>query len=260
MRNNAFYIADSPNGLNSWNFTRSYFPYGFVMKDTNNYKAIFHKWMSSKAYFYFSASLDGVNFSDMDYIRTPHGEDITMIKVNGVYRAYGRMNVPMDGIRTIGVMHSNDFVSWTNDLQRFPAQRNTFRMQEILVPDELDGINQFYSMSVIQTVKGFFGFLNVYNPTLEKVHIQLIHSVDGISNWRRLNARKSIIGTMSDRKQLYGSASVIGTEVFLTTISAKFKHDESDKGTNHYYTELWKVSLTELYKFVEFYELTEKKD
>ena len=235
LRNGNFCIASSSNGLNNWTYTNSGFPYGSVMKDTLYFLCAYHKWFNNQSYFYFSASADGVNFTDVSTIRTPHGEDISFIKLrNGKFRAYGRMNVP-PALRTIGVMESDDFRNWTP-------------LQEILVPDASDNGKEFYSCSVIETDNGFYAFINVYNPRNEQVTVRLMKSENGITAWKRLNGFNPVI-KLGDRQQIYASASVIGNEVYVTTISAKFNHSESNRNGKYYYTELWKIGIDDLYRF-----------
>lgn len=235
LRNGVFCIASSDNGLNNWAFNTSGFPYGSVMKDTLYYLCAYHKWFDNKSYFYFSASPDGVNFNDIATIRTPHGEDISFIKLrNGKFRAYGRMNVP-PALRTIGVMESDDFRTWTP-------------LEEILVPDASDNGKEFYSCSVIETDEGFYAFVNVYNPRNEQVTVRLMKSENGITAWKRLNGFNPVI-KLGDRQQIYASASVINNEVYVTTISAKFNHSESNRNGRYYFTELWKIGIDDLYRF-----------
>jgi hypothetical protein len=132
-------------------------------------------------------------------------------------------------------------------------------MQEILVPDLEDGGNVFYSMSVINTDKGYFGFLNTFLPdpdftsgNTETMDVQLVWSADGITNWKRLNDRKPIIERESYTKNIHACASVIGDEVFIATISTGMFHNffAVDRESKFYFTELYRIPLAELYKYL----------
>lgn len=230
------YLASSPNGHSDWIFTEVNLPYGAIAFSGGLILTAYHKWFNNQSFFYFQK-----NGVDVGFIREPHGEDITFIERAELgkpkYRAYARMNVP-PAVRSVGVMESNDFVTWSP-------------LKEILTPTESDAGRQFYSMSVIETEKGFFGFVNVFNSLNNKTTIRLVHSLDGLDTmpWTWLNAGNPII-PLETREQLYANASVINNEVHITTISAKFNHSEINRNGRFYYTELWKISLTNLYKYL----------
>jgi hypothetical protein len=237
QKNNVCYILSSANGLNGWSYSLPLpIPYGTAMfTNENKINVAFHKWYSGKSYYYFSVSPDQRNFYDVSFIRDPHGEDITYI-FDGVYKAYARMEVP-PAVRTIGYMESNDFRTWSN-------------LVEVLKPDVSDGVNQFYSMSVVKTERGYFGLLNVFNPVTDLVSVQLVFSLNGKDNWQRLNNRNDFLEKKNGVKCLYGIASVINSELQIVTISSKFSHSETDRNGRYYFTEKYKISLTELYKYL----------
>jgi hypothetical protein len=234
------YAVGSSNGMNNWIYSSTgNMPYGTVIKENpNRYLAAYHKWYNNQAFYYFAGSTNSYNWNDMALIRQPHGEDITFIIDGGKYKAYARMSVP-PAIRTIGYMESQDFRNWTT-------------LVEVLKPDALDGLNQFYSMSVVKGNYGYFGFLNVFNTGTDLVSVQLVWSENGEdNNWQRLNGRQEILTKKNGVQCLYGIASVIGDEVYITTISSKFNHSENNRNGQYYYTELYKISLTELQKYVQ---------
>lgn len=232
------YLARSEDGRTNWSYTPSNFRYGCVIYDKTDYVGASHIWFNNQSFFIFSRSNpSGTTFNDIYLHRTPHGEDISILKVGTEYRAYARDSVP-PAVRTIGVMQSPDLIHWTE-------------FKVILTPDIYDNGREFYSMSVIQTPKGFFGFINVYNPVNNKMTIRLVFSVDGLSNWKWLHNRNPII-PLEDREQLYASASVIGDEVYIVTISAKFNHSEENRNGRYYYTELWTIDKEILFKYLDF--------
>lgn len=227
------YIYSTPDFI-SWTVTPQVnMKYGSTAKIDGTFYTAYHKWFNTQSFYYFQK-----NFTDVSMIRDPQGEDITFLKLrNGKFRAYARMNVP-PAVRTIGVMESDNFINWTP-------------LQEILAPDAEDNGKEYYSMSVIETDDGFYGFMNVYNPRNEKMTIRLIHSEDGITDWKWLNNRNPVI-PLQDREQLYASASVIGDQVYISTISAKFNHSEENRNGRYYYTELWKIDKEVLTQYLDF--------
>ena len=234
------YAVGSSNGMNNWIYSSTgNMPYGTVIKENpNRYLAAYHKWYNNQAFYYFAGSTNSYNWSDMALIRQPHGEDITFIIDGGKYKAYARMSVP-PAIRTIGYMESQDFRNWTT-------------LVEVLKPDVLDGLDQFYSMSVVKGNYGFFGFLNVFNTGTDLVSVQLVWSENGKDdNWQRLNGRQEILTKKNGALCVYACASVIGGDVYITTISSKFNHSENNRNGQYYYTELYKISLTELQKYIQ---------
>ena len=233
------FAVGSSNGMNNWIYSSTgNMPYGTVIKENSNrYLAAYHKWYNNQAFYYFAGSLNSYNWNDMALIRQPHGEDITFIIDGGKYKAYARMNVP-PAIRTIGYMESTDFRNWTT-------------LVEVLRPDALDLLNQFYSMSVVKTASGFWGFLNVFNTETDLVSVQLIFSTNGKDNWQRLNNRQDILVKKNGVQCLYACASVIGDGVYITTISSKFNHSENNRNGGYYFTELYRISLTELQKYIQ---------
>lgn len=230
------FAVGSANGLNNWTFSSTgNMPRGTVLKiDPNLYLAMYHKWYNTQCWYYSAGSTNSYNWSDMSLIRIPYGEDITFIRDLNHYKAYGRMAIP-PAKRTIGVMTSNDLRTFTP-------------LREVLTPDALDASDEFYSVSVIKTPKGYYGFLNVFDPISDLVEVQLIYSQNGEDNWERLNNRNPFLIKKDGAQCLYACASVIGEEAYIATITANFNHEESNRNGKYYYTALYKIKLTDLYK------------
>lgn len=233
------YAVGSASGMNNWIFSSTgNMPRGTVLKENlNTYKDAYHEWYNGLCYFRFAGSYNSYSWSDMALIRTPYGEDITFIIDQGKYRAYARPNIP-PAIRTIGYMESSDFRNWTP-------------LVEVLKPDAMDGLNQFYSMSVIHGNYGYFGFLNVFNTSTDHVGVQLVFSENGKDGWQRLFNRQEVLIKKNGVKCLYACAGVIEGEVWIATISCKFSHTENDRNGQYYFTELYKISINDLQKFIK---------
>ena len=237
--------ATSPD-LKTWKYTPlSFAPYGTVLENENKYYAAYCVNSFDHCNYAFSIAEDKKTFKEVFFKPEHHGLDISFFYDKGIFRCYARMKIT-PCIRTIGYMESKDFVNWS-------------LMEEILVPDNEDGGNVFYSMSVINTEKGYFGFLNTFLPdpdftsgNTETMDVQLVWSADGITDWKRLNDRKPIIERESYTKNIHACASVIGNEVFIATISTGMYHNffAVDRENKFYFTELYRIPLTELYKYL----------
>jgi hypothetical protein len=233
------FATGSLNGLNNWIYSSAgNVPRGTVIKENQNrYLCAYHELYNTKSYYRFAGSLNSYNWNDMALLREPHGEDISFIIDGGKYRAYARMDIP-PAVRTIGYMESQDFRSWTP-------------LVEVLKPDIMDGRDEFYSMSVISTERGYFGFLSVFDPLTDEMEVQLVYSVNGEDNWLRLLNRTPVLTKRPGMKQLYGIGSVIGNEVHIIAITADFGHSELDRNGRFYYTTKFKLDLEKLYKYIE---------
>ena len=251
--------ATSPNGLNSWTLkptTGSF--YGPVIYVNEIFRGSAHKWYNGQVTSYFYGSLNGIDWSATSADWTQNsGEDRCLIWENSLnlYRSYIRVRpIP----RTIGYSESRDFYNWS-------------RIVEILKPDAIDGNRiQFYQMSVIHPAAGYFGLLNTYRvgdagqdveqspPYTELEHtsdLQIVFSTNGKDNWLRLNNRKVFIPRQPGVKQQFATWCVIGDYVYIYTICSKRRHTQWDDlyntAGNYFYSERYKISLTDLYKYLQ---------
>ncbi len=239
-------LGDDP----AWISVASQFPYGSVFFDEDAGKFFCANHVlrgpvgQKKFYYAFWESTNGINFTQIAELTVPHGEDISVIKLaSGVYRAYARTRDPRTDIRCVGWMESTDFIHWSP-------------LVEVLVPDLKDNGREYYSMSVIEIDgDGFYGFMNTLNPTNQQMTVRLWWSADGKTNWIRINYGNPIlpltdtVTPANSRKQLYAHASIIGTDIVIYTISAKFRHDEIDQGSQFYYTERWHLPVASIATF-----------
>lgn len=229
------YAVGSVNGMNNWIYSSAgNMPRGTVLKvASNTWAVIYHKWFNGQSYYYSAKSTNAYQWYDTYLDRSPHGEDVTYIKEGNLYRIYGRVSIP-PAVRTIGYMEAY------NNLTNFSP------MVEVLKPDISDGDDEFYSMSVISTERGYFGFLNVFNPLSDEMDAQLVYSANGKNNWVRLLNRAPVLVKRPGVKQLYGIASIIGNEVYVIAITADFGHSETDRQGRYYYTTLYKLFLDDI--------------
>lgn len=233
------FAVGSLNGLNNWVYSSAgNMPRGTVMKiGTNTWGAVFHQWYNTLCWIYTAGSTNAYNWSNMYLDRTPHGEDVTFIKEGNLYRIYARMAIP-PAIRTIGYMEAYDKLT------------NFSSIVEILKPDAQDGLDQFYSMSVVKGLRGYLGFLNVFNTGTDLVGVQLVWSPNGEDDWERINNRQEVLVKKEGAKCVYACANVIGDEIWIATISCNFGHEELDRNGRFYYTQLYKWKLTEADKLI----------
>ncbi len=246
-------IKFSEDGETNWISVASNFPYGSIFFDAvqGKFFAAYHEWPGDgKCYFRFAQSTNGIDFTQIAAFTQNYGEDISIIKLStGNYRAYVRMKAPVGNqppIRTIGYMESADFINWTTPI-------------EILVPEAVENGKEFYSMSVIEVDgDGFYGFMNTLNPFNQQMTVRLWWSPDGIEDWVRINYNNPVLplyhtaDPTKSRKQLYANAAIVDSNVVIYTISAKFRHDEVDQGTQWYYTEKWTISLASLANYKNY--------
>ena len=254
IKNNAVYLAQSPNGLNGWTYTLTNAGAGSIINVDGKYYDSFHKWYGGQAYSYYSVSLDKVYFQNVATSRTPTGEDRNVLFNGTEFYSYGRLQPKP---RTIMFQRSSDFRLWTN-------------ANEILKPDAVDGSNvEFYHLSVIKTERGYFGLLNLYYtglsgqdveqlpPYTAKEHtteIQLVYSANGIDNWQRLNSRKEFIPKRENIKQMFCWWSLINGVVYIYTAESKRRHttyENSNINGRYYFSSEYKISLTDLYKYIQ---------
>lgn len=254
IRNNAVYLATSPNGLNGWTYTLTNAGAGSIVNVDGKYYDSFHKWYGGQAYSYYSVSLDKVYFQNVATSRTPTGEDRNVLFTGTEFYSYGRLQPKP---RTIMFQRSSDFRTWSGPI-------------EVLKPDAVDGSNvEFYHLSVIKTERGYFGLLNLYYtglsgqdveqlpPYTAKEHtteIQLVYSANGIDNWQRLNSRKEFIPKRENIKQMFGWWSLINGIAYIYTAESKRRHttyENSNINGRYYFSSEYKISLTDLYKYIQ---------
>jgi len=237
VKDGAIWLGKSSNGMNGFEWTLTNAPYGSIVyrTDLNIFYGSWHKWHTSvqgRCTNYFSGSLDGNQWNTMsaDWTQTS-GEDRNMIYDNGMYKNYIRVNPTP---RTIGYTESSNGYSWS-------------AITEILKPDAVDiaGL-EFYEMSVIKTLRGYFGLLNTYNRNTSIVELQLAYSENGKTNWRRLNNKNIFITRPAGIKQMFGNWSVINDMVYIYTIE---NYNDHESGGLHF-SSRYKISLNELYKYL----------
>ena len=254
IKNNAVYLAQSPNGLNSWAYTLTNAKAGSIIYANGKYYDSYHRWYGGQAFSYYAISLDGINFTDIATSRTPTGEDRNVLFNGTEFYSYGRLQPKP---RTIMFQRSADFRIWSGPI-------------EVLKPDAVDGPNvEFYHLSVIKTERGYFGLLNLYYtglngqdveqqpPYSAKEHtteIQLVYSANGVDNWQRLNSRKEFIAKRTDTKQMFGWWSLINGVVYIYTAESKRRHttyENSNINGRYYFSSEYKISLSDLYKYIQ---------
>ena len=251
IKNNAVYLAQSPNGLNSWTYTLTNAKAGSIIYANGRYYDSYHRWYGGQAFSYYAISLDGINFTDIATSRNPTGEDRNIIFNGSEFYSYGRLQpVP----RSITFSKSSDFRSWTVPTEIFKSTQPNI---------------EYYHLSVIQTSSGYFGLLNVYNkgnsgqdveqppPYTAKEHtteIQLVYSANGVDNWQRLNSRKEFIPKRENIKQMFCWWSLINGVAYIYTAESKRRHttyENSNINGRYYYSSEYKISLTDLYKYIQ---------
>ena len=237
-KGNAVIMGTSNDGLSGWTWRDTNCAYGSIvyMPDLNTFRCSYHKWhfqIHGRCTSFYQGSTNGSAWSDMAYDFTQtSGEDRNLLYDNGLIRNYIRVNPTP---RTIGYCESSNGYTWTP-------------IVEILKPDSQDiPTLEFYEMSVIKTVRGYFGLLTTYDRATGIVNVQLAHSVNGKSDWRRLNNRQNFIDRKAGIKQLFGNWSVIGDTAYIYTIENVEDHEH---GGNHFSCR-YKISLTELYKYLD---------
>lgn len=250
-RGGLIYLLKSTNGLNTWTTTLTNAHYGSFIFANGKYRGSYDAYWAGAYNSYFETSDNGINYTITALNRDNVGEDRTLLYNNGEYWMYVRYypTVP----RCIAFQKSTNFNTWTVPIK-------------ILEPDNQDVNKQFYSMSEIKTIEGFFGFLNVYrvgdngqdieqlppyNVDEHTMDIQLVWSPDGIHDWERLNNRLPFITRPTGVMQMYANASVINNYVYIYTIEAKKRHTVYDNthNPNKYYSSRYKISLTDLYDY-----------
>lgn len=254
VRAGQVYLAQSPNGLNSWTYYLTNAKAGSIVSYAGKNYLSYHSWYVGLAYSYFAISLDKVTFQNVATLRYATGEDRNVIW-NGVkFISLGRPEIPPER-REIMYQESLDFRTWT-----YPVR--------VLSPDGQDGPNvDFYHVSVIQTDQGYFGLLNVYYrgndgqdveqlpPYTVREHtteLQLVWSAD-CKVWERVNNRKVFIPRKAGIEQMFAWWSVIGDQVYIYTCESSRKHtvwaNTYDKLGKYYFSSRYKIKLTDLYLY-----------
>ena len=237
VKDGAIWLGKSANGLNGFTWELTNAPYGSIVyrNDLNIFYGSWHKWnvlTYGRCTNYFSGSPNGAQWSMMsaDWTQTS-GEDRNLIFDNGIYKNYIRVNPKP---RTIGYTESISGYSWNSII-------------EILKPDSQDPAGmEFYEMSVIKTERGYFGLLTTYINNTGIVDVQLAFSLNGRTDWRRLNNRNNFIDRRSGIKQQFGNWSVVGDTAYIYTIENIQDHES---GGLHF-SSRYKISLAELYKYL----------
>lgn len=237
VKSGAIWLGKSSNGLTDIIWSNTNAPYGSIVyrNDLNTFYGSWHKWnvqVYGRCTSYFSGSPDGRQWSQMsaDWTQTS-GEDRNLIFDNGLYRNYIRVNPTP---RTIGYTESVTGSTWSPII-------------EILKPDteDINGL-EFYEMSVIRTIRGYFGLLNTYNRNTGIVELQLAFSLNGKTDWVRLNSRLPFIQRQGGIKQMFGNWSIHNDTAYIYTIE---NYNDHESGGLHF-SSRYKISLTELYKYL----------
>ena len=260
---NGVELAYSRGGLNNFTTYSTNAPGGSIYYELDNgiptMFATKHRWIPGQGICesIFYKSIDALNFNQIVTGSVDlSGEDRNLLYDNGIWKCYIRYQ---PSPRTIGFIESPDFVNWTH-------------IREILKPDSLDGhLKQFYHMSVIKTDQGYFGLLNVYRignngqdtwqfpPYTSNEHtvdVQLVWSSDGVTNWQRLNNRKSFIDRDPEIEQLFGWWTLVSNEVYIYTTESRRKHtdwENDNKAGRYYFSRRFVIFLHHLYEYKENY-------
>ena len=251
IKNGSVYLARSNNGLNGWIYTITNARAGSIIYANGKYYDSYHIWYGGQAFSYYAVSLDGINFTDIATSRTPTGEDRNILFNGDEFYSYGRLQpVP----RSITFSRSSDFRNWTSPIEIFKSTQSNI---------------EYYHLSVIQTSSGYFGLLNVYYkgnsgqdveqlpPYADNEHttaIQLAYSQDGINNWRILNNGKEFITKPAGVKQMFCWCSLINGIVYIYTAQSNRRHttyENSNINGRYYYSAEYKISLSDLLKYVQ---------
>jgi len=237
VNNGRVFRGTSNNGLTDFTWYVTNCGYGSVIP-FQGWRCSYHLWNIRRQGYCTSlwqGSESGTFWEDMarDDSQTC-GEDRNLLLDGNIIRNYIRPN-PSPQLRTIGYCESsNNGYNWTGII-------------EVLRPDSTDGANiQFYEMSVIKTVRGYFGLLNVFNTNGFTIDLQLVHSANGIGSWRRLNERRNFINRRPGIKQMFGNWSVIGDTAYIYTIENEQDHES---GGVHF-SSRYKIALTDLYRYL----------
>ncbi len=240
----SIYQAESLNGLNGWELKPSQAPYGAIIYDSAQWRALYHKWHVWKQGYcstYMKVSNDKINWYDSSVDKFQFtGEDRTWFNDNGLYRCYIRPlppTPPANAKRTIGYMETTNYLKdWSP-------------IREVLAPDAQDGADQFYMMSVVKTSVGYFGMVTVYNTdNAGTCYVQLVYSANGIDNWKRCNNRAPFIPMPGSHKQMYANGNIIGDNLYIYTIECERGHDEYVIG-KHHYSSRYMLPVNELIKY-----------
>lgn len=122
---------------------------------------------------------------------------------SGRYWLYHK--TPLEPIRTVSRMVSDDFVHWRGS-------------RRVLAPDALDPPDtQFYGLSAFPHAGQYLGFLWVYHTDAQTVDVQLVSSRDGL-RWERTAGRRPFLpllpesrsaGEKFDRRMIYPSSAPV---------------------------------------------------
>lgn len=256
---------ESGNGLNGWLQTVTgslpapygsiiFTPAGWGGYDNDAWRGSAHMHQGGGVYqSYYYGSQNGAVWAQTAYDRTQNcGEDRNLLMDGEFVNNYIRVKAKP---RTIGLCRSNNFRIWTP-------------IVEILAPDSTDGnLTQFYQMSVIKTMVGYFGLLTTYRignqgqdveqmpPYTGEEHttdLQVVWSSDGKTNWKRCDNRRNFIPRKEGVKQIYGWWSVIGDQVYIYTAESKRRHTISENQNvagNYFYSERYKISVADIEKY-----------
>ena len=222
--------------------------YGGIMIDPldNKLKLMYHQWhryVQGYCTTYMQKSTNGIYFADtgVDAFNANGayktcGEDRTINKSGSKYKCYIRPFPPSKAKRSIGYMESNNFDNgWSN-------------ITEILKPS-INDTNEYYMMSVIETTKGSFGLLTVYNAANGgTTELQLAHSFDGKTNWKIIYPNQ-FIRKPAGQKQMYGNWEIINDWALIYTIEGMQGHDEANLG-NYLYSKAYSITLDDLHKYL----------
>ena len=122
---------------------------------------------------------------------------------SGRYWLYHK--TPLEPIRTVSRMISDDFVHWRDS-------------RRVLAPDAFDPPDtQFYGLSAFPQAGQYLGFLWVYHTDAQTVDVQLVSSRDGL-RWERTAGRRPFMhllptsrstGEEFDRRMIYPSSAPV---------------------------------------------------
>jgi len=204
------------------------------------YYHCWHEWKSGRCLNHFASSTDGIVFTEYPVPEIWTGEDRSLMVDGNFLACYIRPKPPSQGRRTIGRMVSPNGTTWSEVIEVLAIDEDDFN--DINSPNYH---KELYSMSVCKVQSNeYWGVVNVYDPYLETVSVQLVHSTNGTDFTRFI--QQPLIPIPTGIKQQYATINYVNGALRILVEQSSSLHGQATDERSRFELNVYRLELSDV--------------